>query len=235
MARTRLLTLILAAMLAACMAPGAAIAAPVPTETTIIRVVAPTVATARPDGGKTVAKLKPVSTWGGPTQLRVKSIRTLPDETKVYEAYLPKRPNGATGWVRSSRVATSTTPWAIVIDLSERNVRVFNAGVLKRTRKVVIGTDATPTPTGEFFVADRVERRNPNEFTGPWILTFAYSDVLEQFDGGDGRIAMHGRGGASLNTPLGTAASHGCVRLANKDISWIAERVPEGTPVRVRR
>jgi lipoprotein-anchoring transpeptidase ErfK/SrfK len=35
----------------------------------------------------------------------------------------------------------------------------------------------------------------------------------------------------SLSDPLGSASSHGCVRLANRAIAWIAERVPPGTPV----
>jgi lipoprotein-anchoring transpeptidase ErfK/SrfK len=55
-----------------------------------------------------------------------------------------------------------------------------------------------------------------------------------RFDGGDGQVALHGRGGASLLDPLGSARSHGCVRLANGAIDWIAGHVPVGAPVRIR-
>jgi lipoprotein-anchoring transpeptidase ErfK/SrfK len=48
-------------------------------------------------------------------------------------------------------------------------------------------------------------------------------------------VAIHGRSGALLADPLGTAASHGCIRLDNAAISWIAGRAVEGTPVVVRR
>ncbi len=43
----------------------------------------------------------------------------------------------------------------------------------------------------------------------------AHSNVLQEFDGGDGRV------GASLLDPLGAARSHGCVRLSNDAIEWV--------------
>lgn len=82
-------------------------------------------------------------------------------------------------------------------------------------------------------------RWRPADFFGAWVIGLtAHSDVLAHFDGGDGRVGMHGRGGASLRDPLGTARSHGCIRLANADISTLvrlvgAAQLP-GVPVRVR-
>jgi lipoprotein-anchoring transpeptidase ErfK/SrfK len=61
--------------------------------------------------------------------------------------------------------------------------------------------------------------------------------VLQEFGSGDGRIGIHGRGGASLADPLGSAASHGCIRLANSAIESIVRRVGadglSGIPVRI--
>jgi len=62
----------------------------------------------------------------------------------------------------------------------------------------------------------------------------AHSNVLTEFDGGNGQVAIHGRGGASFLDPLGTAASHGCVRVENSLVGWIASHVPVGTPVEIR-
>ena len=45
---------------------------------------------------------------------------------------------------------------------------------------------------------------------------------------------MHGRGGASLATPLGTAGSHGCVRIDNGQIAFLAKTAEPGTPVVIR-
>jgi lipoprotein-anchoring transpeptidase ErfK/SrfK len=43
------------------------------------------------------------------------------------------------------------------------------------------------------------------------------------FGGGPGRVAIHGRDGTSLLDPLGSARSHGCIRIDNGPITWMAE------------
>jgi lipoprotein-anchoring transpeptidase ErfK/SrfK len=63
----------------------------------------------------------------------------------------------------------------------------------------------------------------------------AFSDVLEHYDGGDGAIGLHGRDGLSLLDPLGSARSHGCVRVPDAVVRVLARRAAEGTPVRIRR
>jgi lipoprotein-anchoring transpeptidase ErfK/SrfK len=79
---------------------------------------------------------------------------------------------------------------------------------------------------------------HPDDFLGSWVLELtAHSDVLQQFDGGDGTVAIHGRGGASLQDPLGTALSHGCIRPSNDAIDRLVQiiglqRLP-GTPVQI--
>jgi lipoprotein-anchoring transpeptidase ErfK/SrfK len=47
-------------------------------------------------------------------------------------------------------------------------------------------------------------------------------------------VAIHGRGGASLYDPLGSARSHGCIRVGSGRIVALARMLPLGTPVRVR-
>jgi lipoprotein-anchoring transpeptidase ErfK/SrfK len=102
----------------------------------------------------------------------------------------------------------------------------------------VIGSPTTPTPRGLFSIVE-VWRSNAGDFRGSYILPLtAHSNVLQEFGGGDGRVGIHGRGGSSLLDPLGSARSHGCIRLANRAIDWLvrtvgAGRLP-GMPVRVR-
>lgn len=208
--------------------------AAIPRTSRIAKIIAPTVATAKPTGGATVMKLPTTLHWGGPTQLRVLGSQKLADGSLSYRVLLPKRPNGSTGWVHSDRVNLLTTRYFIVIDLSQRLVVTYQSGRVAQRDRVVVGAPSTPTPRGEFFVTEKLKTNNPNAFTGSWILSFGFSNVLKQFAGGPGIAAMHGRGGQSLATPLGTAASHGCVRMNNSDIAWIARRAPEGTPVRIR-
>jgi lipoprotein-anchoring transpeptidase ErfK/SrfK len=102
---------------------------------------------------------------------------------------------------------------------------------------VVVGKPSTPTPRGLFAVVWAI-RWHPNAFLGSWVLELtAHSGMLRRFDGGDGTVGIHGRGAASLRDPLGSALSHGCVRLSNESIDWLvhqigAQRLP-GTPVSV--
>jgi lipoprotein-anchoring transpeptidase ErfK/SrfK len=55
--------------------------------------------------------------------------------------------------------------------------------------------------------------------------------VLQEFEGGPGQIAMHGRD--NLGGTLGAAESHGCIRLATASIEWLAGRIGPGTPVTI--
>jgi lipoprotein-anchoring transpeptidase ErfK/SrfK len=61
----------------------------------------------------------------------------------------------------------------------------------------------------------------------------AHSEVLDDYGGGPGRVAIHGRAGASLLDPLGTARSHGCVRVSNEAVRLLARRLVPGVPVAV--
>lgn len=150
---------------------------------------------------------------------------------------LPSRPDTAAGWVNAERVQLASTPWRIAVHTGSRRLEMLKSGRLVRRMPVVVGAPSTPTPRGLFAIAG-IWRWRRDDFLGSWVLTLtAHSDVLQRFDGGDGRVALHGRGGASLLDPLGTAASHGCVRLANAAISWLVRTIGRarspGTPVAI--
>jgi len=71
-----------------------------------------------------------------------------------------------------------------------------------------------------------------NQPGGPFALaTSDRSNVLQQFDGGPGQIAIHGLD--NLGGQLGTAESHGCIRLADSAIIWLAARVAPGVPITI--
>jgi lipoprotein-anchoring transpeptidase ErfK/SrfK len=151
---------------------------------------------------------------------------------------LPSRPNDAAAWINAHRVMLERTRWRLVVSRAARTISAYRGGDRLRRFRVVIGAPATPTPRGLFSIVD-VWRSNPGAFLGSYILPItAHSDVLQEFGGGDGRVGIHGRGGSSLIDPLGSARSHGCIRLSNRAIEWLvrkvgADRLP-GIPVRVR-
>ena len=83
------------------------------------------------------------------------------------------------------------TPWRIVISTARRTLTLFRAAKAVRTVSVVVGKPSTPTPDGLFAVWWAIPW-HPDDFLGSWVLELtAHSDVLQQFDGGDGTVAIH--------------------------------------------
>jgi lipoprotein-anchoring transpeptidase ErfK/SrfK len=122
----------------------------------------------------------------------------------------------------------------VIVSTGARRVDVRRAGKLVRSFPAVVGADVTPTPHGLFAISERI--RQFGGVLGPWALHLtAHSNVLDDYGGGEGRVAIHGRSGALLADPLGSARSHGCIRIDNHHISWMAAHLPAGTPVRIRR
>lgn len=108
---------------------------------------------------------------------------------------------------------------------------VYHHGHLSRSFATVVGKASTPTPSGHFFVEEKVIMP-VSEPGGPYALALsARSNVLHQFAGGPGEVAIHGRDGLG-GTP-GQAESHGCVRLLTADITWLTARIVPGTPVTI--
>ena len=144
---------------------------------------------------------------------------------------LGSKPPPRTGWINASNTRISDTAWHIVVELGLRRVVVYRGGRRLRSYPAIVGKPATPTPTGEYFVEENVAvpSQRPG---GPFALaTSDRSDVLEEFDGGPGQIAIHGLD--NLGGQLGTAISHGCIRLTDSAIRWLAERIAPGVPVTI--
>jgi lipoprotein-anchoring transpeptidase ErfK/SrfK len=211
---------------------------PTPTRAWIAKVVYPTLARAAPrlTHVRRLFEVSPVSAWGAPTELLVLGSRVDAAGHPWLRVRLDYRPNGFAAWIDEEDTVLHEDPWRITVSRERREVRVYDAGRLVRSFAAVVGKPSTPTPAGLFAIAAELPQPSPSQnFEGAWVLPLtAHSEVLQHFEGGDGQVALHGRGGASLADPLGSARSHGCVRLANAAIGWIAGHVPVGTPVRVR-
>jgi lipoprotein-anchoring transpeptidase ErfK/SrfK len=146
---------------------------------------------------------------------------------------LPGRPNGHSGWIPAARTRSTSTPWRIAVKVSARRVIVYRKGRVVRRFSAVVGKASTPTPRGWFFVEEALSLSS-RDAGGPYALaTSARSNVLQEFEGGPGQIALHGT--ASLSGALGSAASHGCVRLNTRAITWLARRMGAGVPLDVVR
>jgi len=122
--------------------------------------------------------------------------------------------------------------WRLAIDLSARRVTVYHRGRIQRRFLAVVGKPSTPTPRGRFFVEEALSLSSQDAGSPFALATSARSDVLQEFEGGPGQIALHGTDG--LSGALGTAVSHGCVRLSTSAITWLARRIGSGIPLTIR-
>lgn len=230
---TRLQRSLAAFTAAAVLGPGSA-SARATHEPNIARVLAPTVARTEPDGGRRVTTLQPRAPLsGGPTQLRITASRSVGGR-RYLRVLLPRRPNGTTAWISASKVQVLRTAYRVRIDRRARTITISRDGRVVRRARVVVGAPGSPTPAGEFSISESI-RRDPREFVGAWVLPLtAFSGTYKQFDGGPGRVAIHGRGGTSLRDPLGSARSHGCIRVDNTLVRWMAAHLQPGVPVWIR-
>jgi len=188
---------------------------------------------ARPDAaGRVIATLpdlRPITAER--TTVPVLGAATGRDGIRWLHVMLPGRPNGSSGWIARQGTRSAVTGWHLLVTLAARHVSVYRRGRLIRTFGAVVGKPSTPTPSGSFFVEETL-KMSPGEPGGPFALALsARSDALQEFEGGPGQIALHGRG--NLGGTLGAAESHGCVRLATSSIDWLAERIGPGVPVTI--
>jgi lipoprotein-anchoring transpeptidase ErfK/SrfK len=195
-----------------------------------------TVARAKPNAGRVVASVSTSAPWsGGRNQLLVLGSKHDKAGRTWLHVELPRRPNGSTGWMLADFARVAPTSYRVVVSISHRTLSLYRAGKLVRSVQSVVGAPSTPTPTGLYAISTAVRQPDPGGFYGPWVLHLnAFSDVLRTFEGGPGTIGIHVRAGASLNTPLGTAGSHGCVRVDNDVVSLLARVAGPGTPVEIR-
>lgn len=198
------------------------------------RLVYATSVRTEPAGGRRLTKLAASTRWGGSTTLLVRGSRRVAGELWL-NVYVDRRPNGAHGWIPADHAQVSSTAYRIEINRARRELRVLRNGKVIRRSRVVVGKRGTPTPAGTFAIVDAIRYTPGRGFLGSWALPLsAYSAQLQEFDGGPGQVALHGRGGSSFKDPLGSASSHGCVRMNNSDIAFIATRAPAGTPVVIK-
>jgi lipoprotein-anchoring transpeptidase ErfK/SrfK len=183
----------------------------------------------RRPGGPVLATFGRLNVNGVPTVFSVRGERVDRSCRPVaYRVQIPLRPNGVTGWVAAPAVKVESVRTRIEVDLSRRRLTLFRAGRELLHATVAIGSPATPTPTGRYYVNQRLI---PTDRTGPFgpgaVGISAFSNVLTGWTQG-GPIAIHG-----TNAPwsIGHAVSNGCIRLRNPVLRRVFRTAFSGTPV----
>jgi hypothetical protein len=188
----------------------------------------------RPDPrARRVAELHLLTEDGFPEVYLLLATHTDAQGREWVQLRVPQRPNGHTGWVlREVLGSFRVTHWLIVVSLSRRHLDAYLDGRLRQSVPVGVGKPSSPTPPGRFWIRERfqlTERSNPY---WPYALGTSDYSTLTDWPGG-GVVGIHG----DFNEPqlIPGDPSHGCVRMHDPDIAWLAPRITLGTPVHIVR
>ncbi|MFO0148883.1 MAG: L,D-transpeptidase [Microcystis sp.] len=125
------------------------------------------------------------------------------------------------------------TETRLLLNLKKRRVFVYQGQKMIASYPVAIGRPGWETPTGQFRVIQMV--REPvweHPFTGQLVPSGKNNPLGARWIGfwtdGQNFVGFHGTPQENL---VGQAVSHGCVRMRNRDIKALFEKVQIGTSV----
>jgi lipoprotein-anchoring transpeptidase ErfK/SrfK len=119
----------------------------------------------------------------------------------------------------------------ILVSLVDRKLAVIENGAVIATFQVAVGAKVSPSPTGEFTIVSRVT--NPTYYhRGTVIPAGKDNPVGTRWVG----LTLKGYGIHGTNAPgsIGHAASHGCIRLRNRDVERLFTMLRIGDRVQIR-
>jgi len=123
----------------------------------------------------------------------------------------------------------------LIVKRGSRRLELWNGMRFVRRFPIAVGMPAHPTPLGRYRVVMR--ERNPtwNPPDSPWAAGLGPVPPGPANPLGTRWIGTSAPGIGIHGTPapstVGTAASHGCIRMYMRDVEWLFERVRIGTPV----
>ncbi|WP_293356362.1 MULTISPECIES: L,D-transpeptidase [unclassified Microcoleus] len=142
--------------------------------------------------------------------------------------YLPQEPNAPQNAIEEVR---------LVLKLRERRVYVYRKNKVQASFPVAVGKGGWETPTGNFKITHMI--KDPvweHPWTGELVPAGPDNPLGSRWIGfwtdGKNVIGFHGTPNPES---IGRAASHGCVRMFDKDAQALFEKVAVGTPVIVEK
>jgi L,D-transpeptidase ErfK/SrfK len=122
-------------------------------------------------------------------------------------------------------------PWTVLVSIPDRQLAVLVNGIVVAGFPIAVGADESPSPTGEFTIVNRVS--NPTYYhEGVVIPAGKGNPVGTRWVG----LSQKGYGIHGTNAPksIGRAASHGCIRLRNRDMEKLFGMLHVGDVVKIR-
>jgi len=130
----------------------------------------------------------------------------------------------------SSKATPASEPQArperrIVISIPDRKLALIEDGKVVKVYPVAVGSPATPSPSGEFRVRERIT--NPTYYAPGNVIGPGKANPLGTRWIG---LGQRGYGIHGTNEPrsIGKRASHGCIRMNKADVEELFELVRAG-------
>jgi lipoprotein-anchoring transpeptidase ErfK/SrfK len=181
---------------------------------------------AHPGQGKVVGVLPAGSKYyGTPT---VAWVQHVSPDGRFGELAVPYSASGATGWIPLRGLQQRSTSLLVDVDLSRHRLVVERRGQVLFGTRAAIGSPSSPTPTGRYFVTDRVPFPS-----GGALGTYAFGisgiqpNLPAGWSGGN-QLAIHGTNDPSS---IGRSVSAGCVRVPAGVLRRLIPLLRLGTPV----
>jgi lipoprotein-anchoring transpeptidase ErfK/SrfK len=119
----------------------------------------------------------------------------------------------------------------VLVSIPDRKLAILENGNVVRTFRVAVGAPLSPSPTGKFRIVSRL--KDPTYYhTGVIIPPGEDNPIGPRWLG----LNQKGYGIHGTNEPksIGKAASHGCIRMRNRDIEQFYQLVSVGDAVEIR-
>jgi L,D-transpeptidase ErfK/SrfK len=119
----------------------------------------------------------------------------------------------------------------VLVSIPDRKLAVLEDGRVLKIFPVAVGADDSPSPDGEFQIINRLS--NPTYYHPGKVIPAGPANPLGSRWIG---LSLKGYGIHGTNAPrsIGKAASHGCIRMAKRDLEHFFEMVRVGDTVVIR-
>ena len=117
----------------------------------------------------------------------------------------------------------------VTISIPDRKLSLYEGDQVVKTWDVAVGKPSTPSPRGTATIVSRI--KNPTWYGpgGKVVGPGSGNPVGTRWIG----LSIKGYGIHGTNEPasIGNAASHGCIRMRNRDVEELFAMIDTGTPV----
>ena len=149
----------------------------------------------------------------------------------IEQGYAADRPSPAPSREPQTQALSQLLPRHIVVSLADRKLALIEDRRVVKIYPVAVGKRSTPSPTGEFKIANRIPA--PTYYHSGQVVPPGKANPL-----GTRWIGLSHKGygihGTNAPNSIGRAASHGCIRMRRSDVEELFQLVRVGDVVEIK-